>query len=138
MRRSSLTPRRLLAGSGAALAVFAVVVVALAPGAAASGHSGCRQVVVRVGNRTFVGDRFSVYQRVGCTRARAIVKSFLRQGHGVGACTRGCRVGYRWLCYYEGFKSRNAYSHDCFSYPQYPAVGLGVHPGPGFFFYERT
>lgn len=130
--------RRLLGGSVAALAVLTAVVVALAPGAAARGHRGCGQVTVRVGSRTFVGGGFSVYQRVGCSHARRIVRSFLRQGHSPSACEQGCRVGYRWLCFYEGLKNRNGYEHDCFSYPQYPAVGLGVHPGPGFFYYERA
>ena len=85
-----------------------------------------------------MGDKFSLYQRVGCSHARAIVKSFLRQGHSPSACDQGCRVGYRWLCFYEGLKDRSGYSHDCFSYPQYPAVALGIHPGPGFFYYERV
>lgn len=105
---------------------------------AAAGHHGCGQVVVTAGGRTLVGDRFSVYQGVGCRHARAIVRSFLQEGHGPGACTQGCRVGYRWLCFYEGAKDRYGYAHDCFSYPQYPAEALGVHPGPGFFYYERV
>lgn len=130
--------RSLLGGCVATLAACSFGVVALAPRAAARSHRGCRPVVVRVGSRTYVGDRFSVYQRVGCRHARAIVKSFLRQGHSLSGCKHGCRVGYRWLCYYEGLKDRHGYSHDCFSYPQYPAVALGIHPGPGFFYYERA
>lgn len=130
--------RLLLGGSVAALSLFTAGLVGLAPAAAGRGHHGCGQVVVRSGSRTFVGDTFSVYQRVGCRHARAIVKDFLRQGHRPTGCEQGCRVGYRWLCFFEGLKDRNGYSHDCFSYPEYPTVGLGVHPGPGFFYYERV
>jgi hypothetical protein len=93
---------RLLGGSVAALVVLAVMLVGLTPAATGRGHHGCGQVVVRSGSRTFVGNRFSVYQRVGCRHARAIVRDFLRQGHSLSGCEQGCRVGYRWLCFYEG------------------------------------
>jgi hypothetical protein len=137
-RGRAVIRHRLVSGCLATLAFLAVVLVALAPGAGARGRSGCPRVVVTVGNRTFVADRFSAYQQVGCGHAVAIAKSFVRQGHSLGACTQGCRVDYRWMCFYEGLKDRSGYSHDCFSYPQYPAVALGIHPGPGFFFYERA
>jgi hypothetical protein len=109
-------------------------------GAAASHPRPCAQVVVTAAHRTFVADRYEVYQRVGCKTARLMTRRFLAQGHSPTACAgvTGCRVAYRWLCFYEGFHDRYGYEHDCFRYPRYPAVGFPAQPGAGFFFSERV
>ncbi len=120
------------------LAIAAATMLSLSAGAAARGHRGCAPVVVRVHGRTFVGDRYQAYQRAGCKTARLMTARFLRQGHSPTACENGCRVAYRWLCFYEGYRNRFGYDHDCFNYPQYPGVGFPVHPGVGFFFFERV
>ncbi len=120
------------------LVTTTALLVALAPAAAARGRHGCGSVVARVGSRRFVGYRFEAVHGVSCKVARVLTRHFLAEGHSPTACENGCRVAYRWLCFYEGYHDRYGYEHDCFGYPQYPAVGFPVHPGPGFFFAESV
>jgi hypothetical protein len=139
LRRHPRMRRRLLSGA-VAVAAVATLTVAVAPGAAATGKHGCGQVVVKHGGRTFVADRYEAVHGVGCKTVRLMTRRFLEQGHGPTACAGvyGCRVAYRWLCFYEGFHDRYGYEHDCFQYPHYPAVGFPAQPGAGFFFSERV